>query len=254
MEPTSVFSRKAKKYARYRWDYAPQAFQSLFGVTQISHQSSVADIGAGTGMLTKHFIGRVKQVWAVEPNAEMRKIAIEVLGSHPSCHISAGRAEATTLPDISVDLISVGQAFNWFDPVPTRSEFVRILKPGGWLAGVRNYGTNRELGEALEKIYPQETDTLELMKGRGTPLSFYYGGEDYLKQTFPFAVEETWEVFMGALASASYAPDEGNPLYPKFERAAREIFNRFSTGGLLVSQVVTEVCLGHIKELAKLQV
>lgn len=249
MEPTGVFSRKAEKYARYRWDYAPQAIQAIYEVTQISLRSSVADIGAGTGMLTKHFIGKVKQVWAVEPNAEMRKMAIEMLGSHPSCHIIAGRAEATTLPDCSVELISVGQAFNWFDPTPTRSEFVRILKPGGWLVAVRNYGTNRELGEALEKIYPEETDTLELMRGRGTPLSFYYGGEDYLKQTFPFTIEETWEVFMGAQASVSYAPDEGSPLYPDFERAARDIYNRFSKGGLLVLQAVTEVCLGHIKEL-----
>lgn len=248
MEPTCVFSRKAEKYAKYRWDYAPQAIQAIYGVTQISLQSSVVDIGAGTGLLTKHFIGKVKQVWAVEPNAEMRKIAIEMLGSQPSCHIIAGRAEATTLPDCSVDLISVGQAFNWFDPAPTRSEFVRILKPGGWLAAVRNHGTDQELGDELEKIYPEETDTLALMRGRGTPLSFYFGGEDYIKQTYPFAIEETWEVFMGALASASYAPDEESPLYPDFERSAREIYNRFSIGGLLVSRAVTEVCLGHIKE------
>jgi len=249
MDPTGVFSAKAEKYARYRWDYAPQAIQAIFGVTQISHQSSVADIGAGTGMLTKHFIGKVKKVWAVEPNAEMRKIAIRGLGSHPSCHIIAGRAEATTLPDCSVDLISVGQAFNWFDPPPTRSEFLRILKPGGWLAAVRKYGTNRKLGEVLEKIYPPETDTLEVMKGRGTPLSFYYGSEDYLKQTFSLTVEETWEVFMGGLASASYAPDEGSPFYPNFERAAWEVFDRFSISGILVAQVVTEVCLGHVTEL-----
>jgi len=74
METIDVFSSKAEEYAKYRWDYAPQAVQTLFDVTQVSRQSSVADIGAGTGILTKHFTGKVKQVFAVEPNAEMRQI------------------------------------------------------------------------------------------------------------------------------------------------------------------------------------
>jgi predicted RNA methylase len=52
MDPTEVFSSKAQKYARYRWDYAPQAIQTLFSVTQVSRESVVADIGAGTGILT----------------------------------------------------------------------------------------------------------------------------------------------------------------------------------------------------------
>ena len=61
MDTTEVFSSKAEKYAKYRWDYAPQAIQTILEVTQVSRQSSVADIGAGTGILTKHFMGKVKQ-------------------------------------------------------------------------------------------------------------------------------------------------------------------------------------------------
>ncbi len=248
MDPIHIFSSKAEKYARYRWDYAPQAIQAIYDVTQLSHQSSVADIGAGTGILTKHFLGKVKKVFAVEPNAEMRQFANQAMASDQACQIVDGRAEATTLPDHCVDLIAVGQAFNWFEPQLTRAEFVRILKPGGWLAALHNYGTSQEIGEALEKIFPPETDTLALMKGKGTPMSFYYGGNTFFKQTFAFTVQETWEQFLGGLSSASYAPDEDSPLYAGFVRAARGVFDHFRREDLFVSQAVTELCLGQIKE------
>jgi hypothetical protein len=48
------YSSKAEKYAKYRWGYAAQAIQTIFDVTGISSQSCVADIGAGTGILTGH--------------------------------------------------------------------------------------------------------------------------------------------------------------------------------------------------------
>ncbi len=246
METIEVFSSKAEKYARHRWDYE-QAVQTILDVTQASHQSFVADIGAGTGILTKHFVGKVNQVFAVEPNAEMRQMAIKALEPYPSCHVVDGRAEATTLSDHSVDLIVVAQAIHWFEPQPTKAEFLRILKPGRWLAVLRNYGTDNQMGEALDKIFPPETDTSTLMKGRGTPTSFYYGSDDYLKQTFAFTMRETWEEFIGALSTASYAPDEGSPLYANFERAARRVFDRFSAGDFVVSHIVTELCLGQIK-------
>jgi len=77
MDPTRRFSSKAEKYAKYRWDYAPQAIQTIFEVTHLSAESSVADIGSGTGILTRHFVDKVKCVFAVEPNREMRQLAVE---------------------------------------------------------------------------------------------------------------------------------------------------------------------------------
>jgi ubiquinone/menaquinone biosynthesis C-methylase UbiE len=245
MDSIHAFSSKAQKYARYRWDYDPQAFQAIFAITQVTVCSSVADIGAGTGILTKHFLGKAGQVFAVEPNPEMREIALRSLGDHPECMVLEGRAEATTLPDDSVDLIVVGQAFNWFDPHPTRFEFTRILKPGGWLAALRNYGIDQELSTATEAIYPAKTDTLAIMKGADTPIRFYFGN-DFHQQTYPFTYHQTFEQFLGAISSASYAPDEGNSLYVEFSRQAREVFNRFAYEGLLSAHGVTELSLGHM--------
>ena len=248
MDPTDVFSAKAEVYARYRWDYAPQAIQAILDVIGVSQASSVADVGAGTGILTRHFIGRVGQIYAVEPNAEMRQMAAQVLGDCPSCRIVDGRAEATTLPDRSVDLIVVAQSIHWFDPQPTRAEFLRILRPGGWLAILRNRGTDDELGAALGEALAGHSgpDTAPLMLGRETPRRFYYGGDEFQELIFSFTTQRAWEQFIGSLSTTSDAPDRGSPLYAGFERAARRVFERFSSGGVVASNAVTELVLGRM--------
>ena len=249
MDSADVFSAKAEVYARYRWDYAAQAIQAILDVTGVSGASSVADIGAGTGILTRHFLGVVGQVYAVEPNAAMRQMAARALDAYLSCHIVDGRAEATTLPDHSVDLIAVAQSIHWFDPQPTRAEFLRILEPGGWLAILRNRGTDDELGTALNEALSRHSgpDTAPLMVGRATPRRFYYGGDGFSEQTFPFTTHRTWEQFIGSLATTSDAPDPESALYAGFERAARRVFDRFSRGGTLESGVVTELTLGRMR-------
>ncbi len=215
----------------------------------MSDQSVVADIGAGTGILTQHFIDKVCLVYAVEPDAGMRRLAEETLGKYPSCRVVPGRAEATTLPDNSVDLITVAQAIHWFDPQPTRSEFLRILKPDGWLALLRNYTKHNDLNAAIDAILTPEHG---VEKSRTAPTShlyqvhFYYGGGHFHRSAFPFTLCETWEVFLGALISASYAPDEDHPLYPRFERGARDVFARFSSEGEITIHGETELYLGQI--------
>jgi SAM-dependent methyltransferase len=250
MENIGVFSTKAQQYARYRWDYAPAAIQRVFAAAGLAEQSVVADIGAGTGILTKHFAGRVRQVVAIEPNAEMRRLAAQALAGAPGCLVIAGRAEATALADRSVDLIAVAQAIHWFEPQPTLAEFRRILKPGGWLAILGNRGTDPQLAAALEPLFPAESDTHGLMMGKETPLAFYFGHDQSRQQDFAFTARQTWEQFLGSLSSASYAPDEGSRLYPAFASGVRQVFERFSRAGLVESQAVTYLCLGQPIEAA----
>lgn len=219
-------------------------------MTGVSPESSVADVGAGTGILTRHLIGKAGQVYAVEPNAQMRRQAETSLGAHPSCTIVDGRAEATTLPDHSIDLITVAQAIHWFEPRATRTEFWRILQPGGWLALLRNYGTDPLEREAVDQVFSDENGcNREAWSARPErkPVGFFYGTEDYVQQVYPFTTQRTWEAFIGSLSTASTAPDEGNPRYARFVRAAREVFARLAPGGVLESRVETELCLGRIR-------
>jgi len=249
MEPTTAYATKAFKYAQYRWDYAPQAVQAMFGVVPTQRRATVADIGAGTGILTRHLAGKVRRVYAVEPNPEMRRIAQIELQHYPSATVLDGRAEAIPLPDRSVDLVAVAQAIHWFDPQPARRELRRILKPGGWLALLRNYGTDEALGEALAALsVPENGVQVGQSAGRPErkPVSYYYGGADFRHEIYPFTLQEPWEAFIGSLCSASYMPDEDHPLYPNLERAARRVFERFRSGDLLTVHGATELVLGRV--------
>ena len=246
VKPTTVFSSKAEKYARYRWRYAAQAVQTITEVTGINRESRAADIGAGTGILTRELTGSVGLIYAVEPNPEMRAVARRELAAYPSCRIVDGRAEATTLEDGSLDLVTAAQATHWFEPRAARKEIRRILKPGGWLAILRNYDTDRELGLALEKIFPAETDTAVLKVGDDTPRFFYYEGRKFERHEFPFTTRQPWETFFGSLCTASYAPDEGSPLFASFEASARQVFQEFSAGGSIEQHGVTELYLGQV--------
>jgi SAM-dependent methyltransferase len=153
------------------------------------------------------------------------------------------------LPAHSIDLIVVAQAVHWFDPEPTRREFLRILKPNGWLALLRNYGTDEALGRALQalRVPPNGVDAgRAIRRPESKPASYYYGSAPFDTMTFSFVLHETWEGFFGSLASASDMPDEDHPLYATLERAARRVFDRFSFGGLLEVRGETELCLGRV--------
>src|SRR4030095_7756801 len=98
----------------------------------LTRAAVVADVGSGPGFLTELFLKHGNRVFGVEPNAEMRVAGERLLAKYQSfCSIKA-TAEATALPDSSIDFIVVGQAFHWFDHDATKLEFRRILKAGGW--------------------------------------------------------------------------------------------------------------------------
>src|SRR5580658_2649045 len=68
----------------------------------------------------------------------MRAAGEELLAAYPKFRSVGAPAEATTLPDASVELVTAAQAFHWFDPAAARAEFARILRPSGWVAVIWN--------------------------------------------------------------------------------------------------------------------
>jgi SAM-dependent methyltransferase len=166
-----------------------------------------------------------------------------------SAPIVAGYAESIPLQGHCVELIIVAQAIHWFEPEPTRAEFLRILKPGGWLVVLRNSGTDGELNSALEGLFTEENG-VNTMQTIGLParklVDYYYNNGDFMKMAFSFALQQTWAEFMGSLATASYMPDEDNPLYVNLENAAKRVFDRFSSDGVLDVHGTTELYLGQV--------
>ena len=98
----------------------------------LSPNHAIADIGSGTGFLSELFLKNGNASSASSPTRTCARPAKNI--SPPTTRFTSidGSAEATTLDDSSVDFVTAGQAFHWFEPEATRREFSRILKPA-WL-------------------------------------------------------------------------------------------------------------------------
>ncbi len=244
------FSTKADAYARYRWDYSPRAIACVVETACLSPASRVADIGSGTGIFTRHMADTAGTVYAVEPNAGMREQAEVLLAGHRAFVSINGCAEDTTLPDESVDVITVAQALHWFEPDETRREFRRILRPGGWLAVLWNRSTHQQLNEAFSELFTEANgwDTKPATNPTPGQAIRHFLNDDCLQRSFSVVEQETWEHFLGALRSDSHAPDECHPRYERFEQSARRVFDRFEKHGRLAVSFSTELRMGHLCE------
>lgn len=136
--PTGRFSDRVADYVRARPGYPGELIEVLAGRCGLTPNATIADVGSGTGLLARVFLEYGNAVFGVEPNAEMRAAGERFLVDCAAFHSIDGGAEATTLSDASVDFVTAGQAFHWFDRERARQEFARILKPGGWVVLIWN--------------------------------------------------------------------------------------------------------------------
>src|SRR5207248_11421403 len=137
-DPTRRFSSRVADYIKYRPRYPQSVVELLRDECGLRHAAVVADVGSGTGILSELFLRNGNRVYGVEPNQEMREAGGRLLAAYDNFVSVEGRAEATTLDDRSVDFVTSGQALHWFERDAARREFVRILRPGGWVVAVWN--------------------------------------------------------------------------------------------------------------------
>src|SRR5271167_5033224 len=131
-DSTQRFSSRVGNYVLYRPAYPSAVLDLLKNDCGLTAASVIADIASGTGIFTRMLLENGNRVFGVEPNVEMRKAGEEFLRDYPHFTSVAGTAEATTLADHSVELVTAAQAAHWFDREQARREFVRICRPGAW--------------------------------------------------------------------------------------------------------------------------
>jgi len=249
MRPTERFSSRVDDYARYRPDYPPAAIELLTVRCGLVPTAVVADIGSGTGILTERLLASGAQVFAVEPNDGMRAAAESRLGSHSRFRSVRGSAEATTLPDASIDLLLAAQAFHWFDVRQARREALRVMRRGGWAALLWNERPV-EVGDFLadyEKLLLRHAaDYARITASRADEARMreFFGGS---MQSAAFPSEQTLDFagLRGRLMSSSYAPEPGHAEFEPMMQGLREVFSRHERGGSVVFPYRTLVYYGQ---------
>jgi SAM-dependent methyltransferase len=204
--PQQRFSNRAEDYAKYRPSYPVAAIDQILAGIKVS---IATDIGAGTGISARLLADRGVRVWAIEPNATMSAAA----QPHPQVEFRQGSAEKTGLDKNSVDLITCCQAFHWFEPLATLTEFHRILKPGGRVALMWNERDEtdpftQEHGAIIRAAAERQSFDIPDRKS-ATPLAESPLFTQYQVHTFTSSQPLNLEGLIGLALSASYIPKEG---------------------------------------------
>ncbi|HEX3034835.1 MAG TPA: methyltransferase domain-containing protein [Thermodesulfobacteriota bacterium] len=249
--PTQRFSTRAKYYDQYRPGYPEEIISFLKGECGLSSSSIIADIGSGTGILSRLFLRNGNIVFGIEPNREMREVAEELLKEYPNFRSVNGNAEATNLDGKRVDFATAGQAFHWFGVEKSKEEFRRILKPGGWVVLIWN---------------DRRTDSTPFLQAyEGLLINF---GTDYKKvdfknfdagvftsffdkEGFNVRLFDNFQIFdleslKGRVNSSSYVPAEGDPKHGQMMEELSRIFFKYQSDGKVMLEYDTKVYYGRI--------
>ncbi len=251
-DPKKRFSSRVERYIKYRPSYPPEIIKFLKEKKIYSVNSVIADMGSGTGILSELFLKKGNLVYGVEPNIDMRKAGEIQLAKYSNFVSVDGSAENNILDSNSVDVITAGQAFHWFDLKKTRIEFLRILKDKGWVVLIwnRRDKVNNEFLKEYEKfLLKYGTDYKAIEKSKLDFDKFF--GESEPDRKYKIKKFDNYQIFdfdglVGRLLSTSYIPLNDHPTFNDMMVDLKYIFDKYQHNGLLKFDYKTEVVYGQL--------
>ena len=254
MEPIKRFSSRAENYSKFRPSYPKKIISFLESENALHKDSIIADIGSGTGILSELFLKNGNLVFGVEPNIDMRNAAELNLNRYQNFHSIDGSAERTNMEDNSINIITVGQAFHWFDHVKARKEFKKILKPEGYVVIIWNNRkrSGSQFLEAYEDLLlTYGTDYRKISNIQIDFEKFYGIGKDsdgYIREVFDNYQFLDYLGLKRRLLSTSYAPLDDHPNYNNMITELEKIFKENNQKGLVKFDYETEVYYGRLHD------
>lgn len=229
MQPTERFSNRVDNYVKYRPGY-PDALVRKLESEGLAPGAQVVDVACGTGISTELFVRNGYGVIGIEPNAAMRAAALQ-----QGFDVREGTGEVTGLPAASADLVVCAQAFHWVDLPAARTEFLRIVKPGGLIAIIWNIRLRTaspfllELERLLVESSPEYAAKFSADKEETVNVAAVFAPIPVERWTAPNEQVLDWAGLKGRLLSASYVPvgDDG------FVDRLRAIYDRHQVDGVV---------------------
>lgn len=246
-----LFTHRAHYYHSSRPHYPRTLLNHLVDHTGFTAKDILADVGAGTGILSELFLTHGNRVYALDPNREMLAAAHTHLHAYSNFSPIAGAAEALPFPNNHLDAITIGQAFHWFDRPAAKTQFFRVLVPGGLIAIAQNI-RDPALPVFLEfqaiaskySINPEKPSHVKMDKQAETAAFFSPSQLHY--QTFPNPLSVNFERLSGGLLSTSDAPLPGHPNHIPMLAELRKFFDQHQQDGLIRLPFITELYWGRI--------
>ena len=244
------FTNRVENYVKYRPGYPTEVLELFRNEMDLQPSSIIADIGSGTGISAKIFLDTGNTVFGVEPNKAMRAAAENFLRDFPNFESVDGTSEDTTLEGNSVDFIVSAQAFHWFNPIPTRAEFKRILKDKGYVTLIWNErqldATDflRDYEKFLNKFATDyhavrhENITVQKIKN--------FFGTDFRQATFRVSQTFDYDGLKGRLLSSSYTPTAENLLFEPMLEELKRLFTKHQKDGKIHIFYNTNIYYGQI--------
>lgn len=249
-----LFDNKAALYAANRPSYSSHVLRYLQQDLRFSPTALGADIGCGTGQLTKILAGYFDLLYAVEPNDSMMRECQKRLCDCKSIHYICRSAENTEIDDNKLDYITVAQAFHLFNNVETLQEFKRILKSDGKLIiiyNMKNHSSDLFLRneEVLLKYCPLYSRDFHAMEFQYDSFQDCFAEGSYQYRYFLNDNTEylDCDTFINRTLSASYAIQRENPSFPNFVKELATVFADFSVNHRIKMELSTVIYSGHLR-------
>lgn len=249
-DSTRRFSDRVDAYVKNRPSYPVEIIDLLKAECSLTRNAWIADIGSGTGLLAKLFLDYGNPVIGVEPDQKMRAAGERMLAEYPLFKSIAGTAETTHLEDGSIDFVTAGQAFHWFDTARARREFKRILKPEGWVVLIWN--VMQTSSTAFLKAYHSlllnfGTDYETVVKSHGDAevIHSFFTPATVNVQTFENSQRLDFEGLKGRLQSSSFTPQTGEPGYREMMQELKIIFDTHQKQSSVMFTYDTKVFYGQ---------
>ncbi|MDR2275538.1 MAG: class I SAM-dependent methyltransferase [Sphingobacterium sp.] len=238
------FTDRVVDYEKFRPNYPKEIVQILREKIGLDKKWLVADIGSGTGLSTQLFLENGNDVFAVEPNREMRESLVHHFKTYRNLIALNATAENTSIDSACVDLIFAGQSFHWFDRTACYKEFNRILTKTGHIVLVWN---QRDPEDAFQQEYEQflrnhipNYQSVSHKNITDDDLRDFFADRPMTKVSLPNQQVFDLKSFLGRVRSSSYFPkekDENKNLYDDL----RLLFDKYAISQQIVFRYITEI-------------
>lgn len=249
-DATALFGARAGDYARHRPSYPSALFDDIAaGPLGLAPPADVAEVGSGTGLFAEALLERGYRVLAVEPNGPMREAAERRLSGRPGFVSIDGRAEATTLPDASADLVVAAQALHWFAHAEAAVELRRVARPPRaalfvWNVGDRDASPFMRDYHAIACAFAPNTAFNEAPASFDALVASYAPGA--ARRFYSYEQPLDREGLVGRLRSAASAPKPGEPRDAEMCARLGALFDAHEQNGTTTIAYLTVAHFGRL--------